>query len=121
MEMITISIKDASILSIKVILLITFLIFLMEGIKKIFQKEKLNTLFVLLSGALLGITYGAGILLKEKENMSKENLIFIGVFLLIAHSLVEDPLLFVLFRADITTLITNNTCSYCGGFSTFFN
>ena len=74
-------------------------------IKKILKNKKGANIIMLLSGVLLGITYGAGILLKEKNNISKESLTFIGSFLLLAHSLIEDPLLFVIFGADIKTLI----------------
>jgi hypothetical protein len=49
------------------------------------------------------ITYGAGILIREASRgaLSREDIFFIGTFLMICHSIVEDVLLFVLFGAII--------------------
>jgi len=68
---------------------------------------KVNTSFSIIAGQLLGITYGAGILLREasRGNLSRENIFFIGTFLMICHSIVEDVLLFVLFGVNYWVII----------------
>ena len=105
-DMITTSFQNASVLAIKIILLISLVIIIMEIIKNtVFKNKNLNASFSLITGLLLGITYGAGILIKEKESLNKKELFFIGTFLMIAHSLIEDPLLFVIFGANIWILI----------------
>jgi len=105
-EMISNSLYNATILSIKIIVLITIIIFLMAYIKeKIFKNRHLSAPFSIITGILLGITYGAGILIAEKNKLTKKELLFIGTFLMIAHSLIEDPLLFVLFGANYWILV----------------
>ena len=105
-EMITTSFYNATILTIKIIILITIIIFVMDFIKnKLFKNKKLGPSFSLITGIILGITYGAGILIKEKVNLTKKEIFFIATFLMIAHSLIEDPLLFVLFGANFWVLV----------------
>ncbi len=105
-EMISSSFYNSTILAIKIIILISIIIFIMDYIKnKLFKNKKLGTSFSLITGMILGITYGAGILIKEKVNLSKKEILFIGTFLMIAHSLIEDPLLFVLFGANFWILV----------------
>ncbi len=106
LEMLFSSLTNAVFLSAKIILLITVIIFFMDFLKttRLLQASgsRLNTSFSFLAGQLLGITYGAGIILKEADsgNLSRRNIMFIGTFLMICHSLLEDPLLFVLFGAN---------------------
>jgi len=45
-------------------------------------------------------------LLKEAKNLSRKQILSICCFLMVAHAMIEDPLLFVLFGANITVLIT---------------
>lgn len=96
------SLWQAFLLSIKVIVLIVGIIFLMDFIKsrQIVQKyqQKVSTLFSIIVGLLLGITYGAGILINEAQgsSLSHKDIFFIGTFLMICHSLIEDTLLFVI-------------------------
>jgi hypothetical protein len=105
-DMITTSLTNASILAIKIIILITIIIFIMDFIKnKIFKNQNLSASFSIVTGIILGITYGAGILIKEKDKLNKKELLFVGTFLMIAHSLIEDPLLFVIFGANFWVLI----------------
>ncbi len=59
----------------------------------------------LITGVLIGITYGAGVLLKEAQYMSKKQIISVCYFLMVAHAIIEDTLLFVFFGADIFLLI----------------
>lgn len=109
------SIYGAIKLTTKVILLITALIFLMEFIKTrkfILQSQKnISKGFSISVGIFLGITYGAGILIKEVQsgNISKEDIFYIGTFLMICHSVIEDTLLFVIFGADFTMVVVIRT------------
>ncbi|MCD4758508.1 MAG: nucleoside recognition protein [Arcobacteraceae bacterium] len=110
-ELIRGSIYGAIELAIKVILLITILIFIMEFIKTrkfIIQSQKnVSKGFSITVGVILGITYGAGILIKEVQsgNISKEDIFYIGTFLMICHAIIEDTLLFIIFGADFTMVV----------------
>lgn len=109
------SISNSVILSIKVIILITALIFIMDFIKsrKFIEESKKNVSkgFSLTVGIFLGITYGAGILIKEVESgkINKNDIFYIGTFLMICHAIIEDTLLFVIFGADFTMVILIRT------------
>ncbi len=92
------SVLNSLVLSYKVIILITLLIFLMDFIKtrKFIEDSKKNVSkgFSLTVGVFLGITYGAGILIKEVESgrISKNDIFFIGTFLMICPvSLLNKP------------------------------
>ncbi len=103
------------VLSAKIIVLITALIFLMDFIKsrEFFEKlgKNITVGFSLIVGIILGITYGAGVLIKEAKrgNMSKKDIYFIAIFLMICHAIVEDTLLFVIFGADFFLVIIIRT------------
>ncbi len=105
-EMITHSISKATSLSVKIILLITVIVFVVNFLKSLpfieKYQEKVSTPFSIFVGLFLGITYGAGILITEAKsgNMKKEDLFFVGTFLLIAHAIIEDPALFIIFGAN---------------------
>ncbi len=109
------SIKNSIILSIQIILLITVLIFIMDFIKTrqfvINSKKNVSKGFSILVGIFLGITYGAGILIDEVKsgNINKNDIFYIGTFLMICHSIIEDTLLFVIFGADFTLVIVIRT------------
>jgi len=109
------SVLNASILSFKVIILITLLIFIMDFIKtrKFIEDSKKNVSkgFSLTVGIFLGITYGAGILIKEVDSgkINKKDIFFIGTFLMICHAIIEDTLLFVIFGADFTMVVVIRT------------
>jgi hypothetical protein len=113
------SLSNAAILSAKIIGLITLIIFLMDAIKRTKfvtnYGQRVQTSFSLLAGQLLGITYGAGILFKEVEsgNLQKKDIFFIGTFLMICHSLLEDPLLFVIFGANYWVMIISRLAMAC--------
>lgn len=100
------SLYNASILSIKVIVLVTVIIFLMDFLKSTKQmqeyQKKVNTTFSIIAGLILGIIYGAGILINEAKsgNLSKVDIFYIATFLMICHSVIEDVLLFVIFGAN---------------------
>jgi len=106
LNMIYHSFINASILAIKIIILISILIIVMHYIKeKLFKNKKISTPFSIITGLILGITYGAGILIQEKNNLSKKEILFVGTFLMICHSLIEDVALFVIFGANMWVLI----------------
>lgn len=113
------SLVNAAILSAKIIALITVIIFLMDALKRTKfvtnYGQRVQTSFSLLTGQLLGITYGAGILFKEAEsgNLEKKDIFFIGTFLMICHSLLEDPLLFVLFGANYWIMVISRLAMAC--------
>lgn len=113
------SMINAAVLSLKIISLITLLIFLMDWLKRTRfisrYSERVQTSFSLLTGQLLGITYGAGILFKEANsgNLKKKDLFFIGTFLMVCHSLLEDPLLFVLFGANYWIIVISRLTMAC--------
>jgi len=106
------SLSNAIYLSIQIIILITTLIFILDYIKslKFIQKysEKVNSAFSIGIGVVLGITYGAGILINEyeKETLSKNEILFIGTFLMICHAIIEDTLLFAIFGANIWIIVS---------------
>lgn len=110
-DMLLHSFTNALVLSVKIIVLISLIIVVMDLIKstKIIREhlEKVNTSFSIVAGQLLGITYGAGIILREagRGTLTKENIFFIGTFLMVCHSLIEDVLLFVLFGANYWIII----------------
>ena len=105
------SLGNALVLSVKIILLIGLIIVVMDLLKSTrllhAHLAKVNTSFSIIAGQLLGITYGAGILIGEanRGSLSREDIFFIGTFLMICHSLVEDVLLFVLFGANYWIII----------------
>ena len=103
------SFLDASILALEVIVLMTLIIFAMDYIKSLSwiqnSSKNISKHFSIAIGLLLGITYGAGILIKEAENMSKKDMFFVATFLMICHSIIEDTLLFVIFGADFVVIV----------------
>ena len=106
-DMLMHSLQNAFILSVKIIILISIIIIIMEFVReKIFKNKKLNVWFSLITGLILGITYGAGILIEEKNKLSKKEILFIATFLMICHSIIEDTALFALFGASIVILIS---------------
>ncbi len=105
-ELLSNSFYESILLSIKIIILISVLIFVLDYIKslKIIQEysNKVSSAFSITIGMILGITYGAGILISEyeKNTLCKKDIIFIGTFLMICHAIIEDTLLFVIFGAN---------------------
>jgi hypothetical protein len=109
------SLTSAAILSLKVIVLITILIFIMDFIKSrriiIESQKNVSKGFSISVGMILGITYGAGILIKEVQsgNIKDEDIFYIATFLMISHAIIEDTLLFVIFGADFTMVVAIRT------------
>ena len=106
------SISQSVYLSIQIIILVSVLIFILDFIKSLKLVEeysnKVNSAFSITIGVVLGITYGAGILISEyeKNRLSKNEILYIGTFLMICHAIIEDTLLFVIFGANIWIIIT---------------
>ncbi len=101
---------EAVLLALEIIVLVSLIILLATFIKglKIFTKfdHHLSTIMALITGVLIGITYGAGVLIKEAKYMTKKQIIAVCYFLMVAHAIIEDTLLFVFFGADIVLLVT---------------
>ncbi|HNZ50990.1 MAG TPA: nucleoside recognition domain-containing protein [Bacilli bacterium] len=55
--------------------------------------------FPLLVGLIIGITYGAGVILMsyKQQEMNKKDVLLVSVFLCLCHAIVEDTLLFAAF------------------------
>lgn len=110
-SMLQASLLNALLLSGKIILLISVIIVILDWIKstRVMQAytRKVNTSFSILVGQLLGITYGAGILIREADSghLQRRDIFFIATFLMICHSIIEDALLFVLFGANYWVII----------------
>jgi len=105
------SVTDAAVLAAKVIVLIGLVILVMDRIRNLALMRtwlaRFNIGFSLLVGQLLGITYGAGILIREANQgrLQQRDLLFIGTVLMICHSILEDALLFVLFGASYWLIV----------------
>ena len=111
-QMLTHSFIGSLELSFKIILLVSFIIILMDWLKSTSliksYSQKVSASFSILAGLILGITYGAGVLIKEAKsgNLSRKEILFIATFLMICHSVIEDTLLFVIFGANLWVLIS---------------
>jgi hypothetical protein len=103
-------IYESILLSIEIIILVSLVIFIITLIKGLNFLQKfdhhLSAIMALITGVLIGITYGAGVLLKEAQYMSKQQVVSVCYFLMVAHAIIEDTLLFVFFGADIFLLIS---------------
>lgn len=104
---------EAVVLSLKIIVIITSLILIMDFIKSrpffIEQSHHVSKGFAMMAGVILGITYGAGILIKETKELSRKDILFIATFLSVCHAIIEDTLLFVIFGADFTMVVVIRT------------
>jgi len=107
------SFYNATLLALKIVVLISLLIFIMDYIKNLAfirnSAKNISKSFSIVVGVFLGITYGAGILINESNNLKKEDLFYIATFLMICHAIIEDTLLFVIFGADFTIVIAVRT------------
>lgn len=104
--MLTSSLGEAVVLAVEIIVLVSIIIVVLDYIKSLSfidrYAKRVNTAFSLGTGTILGITYGAGILISEYENatMSTKEVWFVGTFLMICHAIIEDTVLFVIFGAN---------------------
>lgn len=105
------SLFNALWLSLQVIALVSLLIFFLDFLKSLSwvknHTQKVNSGFSIAVGVILGITYGAGILIAEYEKgiLQKKDILFIGTYLMICHAIIEDTLLFVIFGANIWIIV----------------
>ena len=109
-DFITNKLMEAVLLALEIIVLVSLIIFVTTFIKglKLLTKfdHHLSTIMALITGVLIGITYGAGVLIKEAKYMTRKQVISVCYFLMVAHAIIEDTLLFVLFGADVILLVT---------------
>ena len=109
-DFITNKLMEAVLLALEIIVLVSLVIFVTTFIKglKLLTKfdHHLSTIMALVTGVLIGITYGAGVLIKEAKYMTRKQVISVCYFLMVAHAIIEDTLLFVFFGADIILLVT---------------
>lgn len=105
LALLTHSFSEAFYLCVQIIILVSLLIFFLDFLKTRSWIQKylhnVNAGFSIAVGVILGITYGAGILISEYERgiLDKNQILFIGTFLMICHAIIEDTLLFVIFGA----------------------
>ena len=106
------SLYQALALSVKIIALVSCLIFFLDYVKSrewIQQHaQSVNSGFSIVVGVILGITYGAGILISEYEKgiLQQKEVLFIGTYLMICHAIIEDTLLFALFGANVWLIVS---------------
>ncbi|MBN2964822.1 nucleoside recognition protein [Sulfurospirillum sp. T05] len=105
------SLQEAVVLALEVVVLVVLIIVFLDFIKSLETvnryAKRVNTAFSLVTGTILGITYGAGVLISEYENaaMSTKEVWFVGTFLMICHAIIEDTLLFVIFGASAWVIV----------------
>lgn len=104
-------IKDLGSMLLKLVIIITIMLVVLEILKAIGVLNFLNRLLFyvtkplgisesasmpLLIGLLAGITYGAGAILASfvSNEMNKKDVVLVSVFLCICHGIIEDTLLF---------------------------
>ena len=68
---------------------------------------KAQSIFPLLVGVVMGITYGAGTLMEmnKRNPISKKDLALIGIFIFICHGIIETTLLFAVAGANIFVIL----------------
>ncbi len=99
-------------LAIKIVCMVSSIIICVDLLKAtpLIQRhiEKVNTSFSIIIGQLLGITYGASLLIREahRGNLSKQDVFYISTFLMVCHSVIEDVLLFVIFGANLWVIVS---------------
>jgi heme exporter protein D len=110
-DMLLSSAYKAVILAVEVTILVIAVLFVLELIKssqwlKNYQ-QKVSKSFSIMTGLILGITYGAGVLINESRagHMNRTDLWFVSTFLIICHAIIEDTLLFVIFGANLWLLV----------------
>lgn len=65
-----------------------------------------QSIFPLLVGVVMGVTYGAGTLLEihRKMPIPKKDFALIGIFIFICHGIIETSFIFAVAGADILTI-----------------
>ena len=100
---------DSVILSAEIIILVSLVLLITSFIKNLSFLSKVNhqiaMISSMISGISVGIVYGAGVLLSEAKYMTKKQIYSACFFLMTAHAIIEDTLLFVYFGANIWILV----------------
>ena len=80
-----------------------------EGIHPVMHRFGLSdrAAFPLVAGLLLGVVFGAGVLLSfsKDSSLTKRDLVLVLVFLSVCHSLIEDTVIFVALGANAWVLV----------------
>jgi hypothetical protein len=117
MEIILTALKDAAFLTVKLLLIILPLTISYEFLKKkqaviarkpfSFMGITSNGLMPLITGVIIGLTYGAGVIIYSirSSNVQKKEAFLILLFLSVCHAVIEDTLIFVLIGANGFILI----------------
>jgi len=117
MEFILIALKDSLSLTLKLFVIILPLTISYEFLKhrqaKIEQKRfsfmgiTHNGLVPLITGIIIGLTYGAGVIIHSirTSNIDKKEAFLILLFLSICHAVIEDTLIFVVIGANGIVLL----------------
>lgn len=66
-----------------------------------------NSIFPLLVGFFIGISYGAGVIIESAQSgaMSKRDTFIVVIFLIACHAVVEDSALFIVLGANGIVLV----------------
>ena len=117
MEIILLALKDALSLSLKLLCIILPLTISYEFLKN--RRAKIDTrafslfgithhgLIPLFTGIIIGLTYGAGIIIHSirTSNIHKKEAFLVLLFLSMCHAMIEDTLIFVVIGANGLILI----------------
>ncbi|HOP85163.1 MAG TPA: hypothetical protein PLM71_01720 [Syntrophorhabdaceae bacterium] len=117
MDIILAALKNSAILTGQLLLIILPLTISYEFLKhrqqtleekkwKIFGISS-NGLVPLVTGVIIGLTYGAGVIIHSirSSNMDKREAFLIMLFLSICHAIIEDTLIFVVIGANGIILV----------------
>lgn len=109
-EMLIHSVTNALLITLKIMALIALIIWAFDVIKgsRFFGRSVAahSWFFNVLVGLLLGVTYGAGLLLNEEASTVRSNLPT-AFFLLLCHGIIEETLLFTMFGASALPVIVS--------------
>ncbi len=116
METLLVALKDSGILSLKLFLIIVPLTVCYEFLKArqagIGRKGSAfgisgQGLIPLVTGIIIGLTYGAGIIIHSirSSDIGKQEAFLILLFLSICHAIIEDTLIFVVIGANGLVLV----------------
>jgi len=117
MDILFVALKDSLVLTLKLFVIVLPLTISYEYLKhrqKIIEKRRFsfigishNGLVPLVTGIIIGLTYGAGIIIHSirTSNISKKEAFLILLFLSVCHAIIEDTLIFVIIGANIFVLI----------------
>lgn len=117
METVLLAFRDSLVLSVKLLFIILPLSVFYEFLKgrdSKLQKKRFaflgisgSGLIPLVTGVIIGLTYGAGVIIHSirTSNVGKKESFLILLFLSICHAIIEDTLIFVVIGANGFILI----------------